>query len=86
MARLIPGAVFLYAGIVKIGNVDGFAFDIRAYQLVGGLRQSMFYSGARTIDELQERGRFVRITAAGLRESHPHDIQLTAEAPNYWSR
>jgi len=56
-----------------------------SYQLVGGLRQSMFYSGARTIDELQERGRFVRITAAGLRESHPHDIQLTAEAPNYWS-
>jgi len=57
-----------------------------AYQLVGGLRQSMFYSGARTVEELQERGRFVRITAAGLRESHPHDIQLTAEAPNYWSR
>ncbi|MDO5082106.1 MAG: IMP dehydrogenase [Arachnia propionica] len=57
-----------------------------AYQLVGGLRQSMFYSGARTVPELQERGRFVRITAAGLRESHPHDIQLTAEAPNYWSR
>ena len=57
-----------------------------AYQLVGGLRQSMFYSGAGTIAELQERGRFVRITSAGLRESHPHDIQLTAEAPNYWSR
>ncbi|MFV0430187.1 MAG: IMP dehydrogenase [Arachnia sp.] len=57
-----------------------------AHQLVGGLRQSMFYSGARTITELQERGRFVRITAAGLRESHPHDIQLTAEAPNYWAR
>ncbi len=57
-----------------------------AYQLVGGLRQAMFYSGARSIPELQERGRFVRITAAGLRESHPHDIQLTAEAPNYWSR
>lgn len=57
-----------------------------AYQLVGGLRQSMFYSGAGTILELQERGRFVRITSAGLRESHPHDIQLTAEAPNYWSR
>lgn len=56
-----------------------------AYQLVGGLRQSMFYSGARDIPELQNRGRFVRITAAGLRESHPHDIQLTAEAPNYWS-
>ena len=57
-----------------------------AYQLIGGLRQSMFYSGAGTIAELQERGRFVRITASGLRESHPHDIQLTAEAPNYWSR
>ena len=56
-----------------------------AYQLVGGLRQSMFYSGACDIPELQDRGRFVRITAAGLRESHPHDIQLTAEAPNYWA-
>ncbi len=54
-----------------------------AYQLVGGLRQSMFYSGARTVPELQQRGRFVRITSAGLRESHPHDIQMTAEAPNY---
>ncbi len=55
-----------------------------AYQLVGGLRQSMFYSGARTIPELHERGRFVRITASGLRESHPHDIQMTVEAPNYF--
>ena len=54
-----------------------------AYQLVGGLRQSMFYTGARTIDELHERGRFVRITSAGLRESHPHDITMTVEAPNY---
>lgn len=57
-----------------------------AYQLVGGLRQSMFYSGASSVPELQERGRFVRITSAGLRESHPHDIQLTTEAPNYWTR
>jgi IMP dehydrogenase len=54
-----------------------------AYQLVGGLRQSMFYTGARTIPELHERGRFVRITSSGLRESHPHDIQMTVEAPNY---
>ncbi|MEE9963768.1 MAG: IMP dehydrogenase [Propionicimonas sp.] len=54
-----------------------------AYQLVGGLRQSMFYTGASTIEELHEKGRFVRITAAGLRESHPHDIQMTIEAPNY---
>jgi IMP dehydrogenase len=54
-----------------------------AYQLVGGLRQAMFYTGAATIPELQERGSFVRITSAGLRESHPHDIQMTVEAPNY---
>ena len=54
-----------------------------AHQLVGGLRQSMFYVGARTVPELQERGRFVRITAASLKESHPHDIQMTTEAPNY---
>jgi len=54
-----------------------------AYQLVGGLRQSMFYTGAATIPELHERGRFVRITPAGLRESHPHDIQMAVEAPNY---
>ena len=53
------------------------------YQLTGGLHQSMFYCGARTIADLQTNGRFVRITAAGLRESHPHDIQLTVEAPNY---
>ncbi len=54
-----------------------------AYQLVGGLRQSMFYTGAATIPQLQQRGSFVRTTAAGLRESHPHDIQMTVEAPNY---
>ena len=54
-----------------------------AYQLIGGLRQSMFYTGARTIDELKVKGRFVRITAAGLKESHPHDVQMVVEAPNY---
>ncbi len=54
-----------------------------AHQLVGGLRQSMYYVGAASIPELQDRGRFVRITAAGLKESHPHDIQMTVEAPNY---
>ena len=56
-----------------------------AHQLIGGLRQSMFYVGARTVPELQDRGRFVRITSASLKESHPHDIQITAEAPNYHS-
>jgi len=54
-----------------------------AYQLLGGLRQSMFYTGARTVPELKQRGKFVRITAAGLKESHPHDIQMVVEAPNY---
>ncbi|HNP15947.1 MAG TPA: IMP dehydrogenase, partial [Terrimesophilobacter sp.] len=53
------------------------------YQLLGGLRQSMFYTGAHTIDELRAKGKFVRITAAGLKESHPHDIQMVVEAPNY---
>jgi len=57
-----------------------------AHQLVGGLRQSMFYVGARTVDELKAKGRFVRITPAGLKESHPHDIQMTVEAPNYSGR
>jgi IMP dehydrogenase len=54
-----------------------------AHQLVGGLRAAMGYAGAATVAELQEHGRFVRITPAGLRESHPHDVQLTVEAPNY---
>ena len=54
-----------------------------AYQLVGGLRQSMFYVGARTVEELKAKGRFVRITSAGLKESHPHDVQIVVEAPNY---
>ncbi|MDN4478157.1 IMP dehydrogenase [Demequina sp. SYSU T00039] len=55
-------------------------------QLVGGLGQSMFYVGARTIPELQAKGKFVRITPAGLKESHPHDVQITVEAPNYAGR
>jgi IMP dehydrogenase len=59
------------------------ALAATVYQLVGGLRQSMFYVGARTIPELKQRGKFVRITPAGLKESHPHDIQMTVEAPNY---
>jgi IMP dehydrogenase len=53
------------------------------YQLVGGLKSGMGYCGCRTIAELQERARFVRITAAGLRESHVHDVIITKEAPNY---
>ncbi len=56
------------------------------HQLIGGLRASMGYVGAGSISELKEKGKFVRITAAGLRESHPHDIQMTIEAPNYGTR
>ncbi len=53
------------------------------YQVVGGLRQAMGYCGAPTIADMQQRTRFVRITSAGLRESHPHDVVITKEAPNY---
>ncbi|MFJ1898369.1 MULTISPECIES: IMP dehydrogenase [unclassified Streptomyces] len=53
------------------------------HQLVGGLRQTMGYVGAASVDEMESKGRFVRITSAGLKESHPHDIQMTVEAPNY---
>ena len=57
-----------------------------AHQLVGGLSAGMGFAGAQSIPELQERGQLIRITAAGLTESHPHDIQMTVEAPNYSSR
>jgi IMP dehydrogenase len=54
------------------------------YQMVGGLRSAMGYCGCKTIDELRTKSRFIRITKAGLKESHPHDVTITAEAPNYW--
>ena len=57
-----------------------------AYQLIGGLRAGMGYAGSPTIEALKESGQLVQITAAGLIESHPHDIQMTTEAPNYSSR
>jgi IMP dehydrogenase len=56
------------------------------HQLVGGVKAAMGYTGARTIEELQSRARFVRITNAGLRESHVHDVSITREAPNYPTR
>lgn len=76
--KLIPEGIegqVPYRG--SVGNV--------VYQLTGGLRQSMFYVGGRTLPELKARGKFVRITAAGLKESHPHDVQMVVEAPNYRS-
>jgi len=53
------------------------------YQLVGGVRAGMGYVGARTVAELEERGRFQRVTTASIRESHPHEVTITKEAPNY---
>lgn len=53
------------------------------YQLIGGLRAGMGYCGVRTIEQLRAEGRFIRVTAAGLTESHPHDVTITQEAPNY---
>lgn len=55
------------------------------YQMVGGLRAGMGYCGARTIEELRIKARFVKVTAASMIESHPHDIQITREAPNYYT-
>jgi IMP dehydrogenase len=59
------------------------ALEAMVYQLIGGLRSGMGYCGASTIDELQTKARFVRISSAGLRESHVHDVLITREAPNY---
>ncbi|ONI45751.1 IMP dehydrogenase [Candidatus Epulonipiscioides gigas] len=53
------------------------------FQMIGGLRAGMGYAGARTIEELKENAKFTKITSAGLKESHPHDIHITKEAPNY---
>lgn len=53
------------------------------YQLIGGLRSGMGYCGAPTVQALKENGQFIKITGAGLKESHPHDISITKEAPNY---
>ncbi|TQN32988.1 inosine-5'-monophosphate dehydrogenase [Haloactinospora alba] len=54
-----------------------------SHQLTGGLRQSMWYAGTRTVADLREHGQLMQITSAGLKESHPHDIQMAVEAPNY---
>ena len=53
------------------------------YQLTGGLRAGMGYTGCHNIEELHTKAQFMQITAAGLKESHPHDIYITKEAPNY---
>lgn len=77
-AKLVPEGVegmVPYKGTVK---------DV-VHQLVGGLRSGMGYVGAQNLDELRRKAKFVRVTLAGLRESHPHDIIITREASNYWT-
>jgi IMP dehydrogenase len=56
------------------------------YQLIGGLRSGMGYNGAKTIKDLQKKAEVVKITGAGLKESHPHDITITKDAPNYFRK
>jgi len=75
-AKLVPEGV--EGRVPYRGNLSDFI-----YQLVGGLRAGMGYCGARNIEDLMKNGRFVRISAASVAESHPHDIQITKEAPNY---
>ena len=72
-------------GIVGRVAFKGLVSEV-LYQLVGGLQAGMGYCGTPTIGDLQENGRFVKITAAGVRESHPHDVNITSEAPNYSSK
>ena len=74
--KLVPEGV--EGRVAYKGNVEDTVF-----QLMGGLRSGMGYCGTATIEELKENGRFVKISAAALRESHPHDIHITKEAPNY---
>src|SRR5690554_240913 len=72
-------------GIVGRVAFKGLVSEV-LYQLVGGLQAGMGYCGTPTIEDLQENGKFVKITSAGVRESHPHDVNITSEAPNYSSK
>ncbi|MCD7841490.1 MAG: IMP dehydrogenase [Lachnospiraceae bacterium] len=74
--KLVPEGV--EGRVAYKGSVEDTVF-----QLIGGIRSGMGYCGTRTIEELKENGRFVKISAASLKESHPHDIHITKEAPNY---
>ena len=69
-------------GIEGQVHYKGAARDV-IHQLVGGVKAAMGYTGSKTIEDLQDRARFIRITNAGLRESHVHDVTITREAPNY---
>ncbi len=76
LAKLVPEGI---EGRVPYRGTVGMI----VYQLVGGVKSGMGYVGCSTIAELQQNARFVRISGAGLRESHVHDVMITREAPNY---
>ena len=78
----VPEAKLVPEGIEGMVPYKGAVASI-IQMLVGGLKSGMGYAGCRTIRELQERGRFIRISSAGLKESHVHDVMITKEAPNY---
>ena len=68
---------------LHLQGTDFLHVEDTVFQLMGGLRSGMGYCGAETIEKLKETGRFIKISAASLKESHPHDIHITKEAPNY---
>jgi IMP dehydrogenase len=79
MSKLVP------EGIEGRVTYKGRLSDV-VYQLAGGIRSSMGYCGVKTIGDMHIKTRFVKITEAGIKESHPHDVTITKEAPNYQSR
>ena len=82
MDRVIVISKRVPEGIEGRVAYKGAASDI-IYQMIGGLRSGMGYVGAHNLEELRENTQFIRMSGAGLRESHPHDVQITKEAPNY---
>ena len=81
ISRKMPRSWFRKAWKARVaykGHVEDTVF-----QLIGGIRSGMGYCGAKDIETLKRTGKFVKISAAALRESHPHDIHITKEAPNY---
>ncbi|MEW6324104.1 MAG: IMP dehydrogenase [Nitrospirota bacterium] len=80
--EFVPTAKLVPEGIEGRVPYKGPLSDV-IYQLVGGLRSGLGYCGCRTVEELRKKGRFIRVSPAGLRESHVHDVIITKEAPNY---